>query len=185
MKIGRLLMTGVVASAAFMVVSCAATPTRETAGRALDDAAITAHIKAALIADPVTKSRQIDVKTYRGEVLLSGFVDSNKERADAARIARHEPGVRSVDNELHIMQRGGGVARVADDAAISAKVKAALIAHPETKAYQIDVTTLHGVVDLSGFVDSNEEREAATQVAQSVSGVRSVHNDLQLKPAPQ
>jgi osmotically-inducible protein OsmY len=71
--------------------------------------------------------------------------------------------------------------RVVDDSVITGKVKAALVADPTTKAHQISVETFQGVVQLSGFVDSSEARSRATQVAQSVEGVKNVKNDLELR----
>jgi osmotically-inducible protein OsmY len=73
--------------------------------------------------------------------------------------------------------------RVVDDSVITGKVKAALVADPTTKAHQISVETFHGVVQLSGFVDTTEARSRATQVAQQVEGVKNVKNDLELRSA--
>lgn len=71
-----------------------------------------------------------------------------------------------------------------DDAALTVKVKAALVQDPATKAGQINVETSSGVVQLSGFVDSKTDIDAATHVAESVDGVVKVQNQLQVKPAP-
>jgi osmotically-inducible protein OsmY len=68
-----------------------------------------------------------------------------------------------------------------DDKVVSAKVKAALVGDPTTKAYQIGVTTYEGVVQLSGFVDSTAQVARATEVARSVDGVREVKNELQIR----
>lgn len=76
-------------------------------------------------------------------------------------------------------QRSTGV--YVDDKVVSAKVKAALIDDPTTKAYQIDVSTYEGVVQLSGFVDDSKSISTAEQVAESVEGVKEVRNDLRLK----
>jgi len=182
----RIVPVGVLAmTVAGLAAGCAATAHHKSTGQIIDDAAITAKVKAALVADPETKARDIDVKTYRGVVQLSGFVDSTAERRDATRIARNEKGVRSVQDELQVQSQGRTVGRAVDDATISAKVKAALVANPDTQARHIDVTTSHGVVQLSGFVDTNEERDAAADVARSVAGVRSVDNGLHLKPPAQ
>lgn len=70
-----------------------------------------------------------------------------------------------------------------DDATITTKVKAALAKDPDVKAYQVNVETYKGVVQLSGFVDSQANVHKAGQVAQTVSGVRSVKNDVRVKPA--
>ncbi|HEX4025215.1 MAG TPA: BON domain-containing protein [Steroidobacteraceae bacterium] len=186
---GRIVPAGLIALAlaalAALAAGCASTPQRESTGQAIDDSAITAKVKAALVADPETKARDISVKTYRGLVQLSGFVDSDAERHDAERIARHEDGVRGVQDELVIQTQRSTIGRVVDDSAVTAKVKAALVANPDTKARDIDVTTSHGVVQLSGFVDNREQRDAAAEVAKSVTGVRAVDNGLQLKPPAQ
>ena len=68
-----------------------------------------------------------------------------------------------------------------DDAAITAKVKTALIGEPGLKALKIDVDTANGVVTLSGAVDSPQNLDRATQVAQAVNGVKSVDNRLNVK----
>ncbi len=65
-----------------------------------------------------------------------------------------------------------------DDAAISTKVKAKLLHDSLTEGLKVDVNTNSGVVQLSGFVDSNDQRERADALAHSVGGVRSVRNDL-------
>jgi osmotically-inducible protein OsmY len=72
-----------------------------------------------------------------------------------------------------------------DDATVTGKVKADFIEDPLTKGRDISVTTEHGVVRLSGFVDSKEQRNEAMRVAKAVPGVDSVDNELQLRPSPQ
>lgn len=67
------------------------------------------------------------------------------------------------------------------DAAITAKVKTAIIAEPGLKAMQIDVDTVNGVVTLTGTVDAPPFIDQARQVAQSVEGVKSVNNRLTVK----
>jgi osmotically-inducible protein OsmY len=68
-----------------------------------------------------------------------------------------------------------------DDASITSKVKTALTRDPNTSAFDISVETYKGTVQLSGFVDTDAERRRAAQVAEDVSGVRSVRNDLRVK----
>ena len=68
-----------------------------------------------------------------------------------------------------------------DDAAITAKVKTALIGEPGLKALKINVDTANGVVTLTGAVDTSQNLDRATQVAQSVDGVKSVDNRLNVK----
>jgi osmotically-inducible protein OsmY len=68
-----------------------------------------------------------------------------------------------------------------DDATVTSKVKADFIEDPLTKGRDISVTTEHGVVRLSGSVDSKEQRDEAVRVAKAAPGVRSVDDELQLK----
>lgn len=65
-----------------------------------------------------------------------------------------------------------------DDTAISTKIKAAFVRDPVVKASQINVETMQGAVQLSGFVDSADQIDRATLLAKNVEGVRSVKNDL-------
>ena len=78
-------------------------------------------------------------------------------------------------------QAVGKVSGTIGDAAITAKVKAAIIAEPGLKSTQINVDTANGVVTLSGSIDSQQNMDRASQVAQSVGGVKSVDNKLSLK----
>jgi osmotically-inducible protein OsmY len=68
-----------------------------------------------------------------------------------------------------------------DDSVVTAKVKAKLVDDPVTKAYQINVETFKGNVQLSGFVDSAEAVSRATQLAKDVGGVKDVKNSLQVR----
>jgi|SRR6185437_15833277 len=68
-----------------------------------------------------------------------------------------------------------------DDATITGKVKADFIEDPLTKGRDISVTTKLGVVQLSGLVDSTEQRAEAVRVAKAVPGVRRVDDELQIK----
>jgi osmotically-inducible protein OsmY len=70
---------------------------------------------------------------------------------------------------------------VLDDSVVTAKVKAKLVDDPVTKAYQINVETFKGTVQLSGFVDSAEAATRATSLAKDVGGVKDVKNSLQVR----
>ena len=65
-----------------------------------------------------------------------------------------------------------------DDAAISTKVRAAIVAERDLSVFKIDVDTKQGVVMLTGTVDSEAQRTRAEDVARSVQGVQSVDNQL-------
>lgn len=79
---------------------CAATKKSESTGQYVDDATITAKVKAEIFKDPALKVNQIGVETYKGVVQLSGFVDSRDNVNKAGDIAAGVPGVVSVKNDL-------------------------------------------------------------------------------------
>jgi osmotically-inducible protein OsmY len=80
--------------------SAAASEALAGVGEAVEDTAITAEVKAALLSDPDVKSVHIDVDTKAGVITLSGTVPNSMSRSRADRIARDTHGVRSVDNQL-------------------------------------------------------------------------------------
>ena len=66
----------------------------------IDDSIITARIKAALFKDPQVSALDVKVETHMGTVLLSGFVDDEKQARRAAEIATWTRGVTAVRNGL-------------------------------------------------------------------------------------
>lgn len=68
-----------------------------------------------------------------------------------------------------------------EDSVITAKVKTAIFADDSLKSSEINVETFKGVVQLSGFVNSQADIQKAVAVASDVGGVKSVKNDMQLK----
>ncbi len=79
----------------------------ERLGEALDDAAVTARVKAALIADPGLSALKIDVDSEHGVVTLRGSVESAEAGTHAEALARGTEGVVSVDNQLVVTPGGG------------------------------------------------------------------------------
>jgi hyperosmotically inducible protein len=74
-----------------------------------------------------------------------------------------------------------GTGEYVDDTVITTKVKAEIFNEPSLKSAEINVETFKGVVQLSGFVNSQEDINRAVRVARSVKGVVSVKNDMRLK----
>jgi osmotically-inducible protein OsmY len=82
------------------LASCAGTRKQESTGEYIDDSVITTKVRSALVADPVTKARQINVDTFKGTVQLSGFVSTQQEKDKAEEIARNTKGVMGVRNNI-------------------------------------------------------------------------------------
>ena len=84
------------------VLGCAGTATKESTGEYFDDTWITTKVKAALIEDPLVKSAEVNVETFKGTVQLSGFVSSSAAMQQAVKVARSVKGVTSVKNDMQI-----------------------------------------------------------------------------------
>lgn len=172
---------GAIIVVALLAAACASTRTQKSAGEQFDDTVTTGRVKAALIADPVTKAHQIDVEVFRGVVQLNGFVDSTANRDRATTVARNVSGVTEVRNNLRLQTSARTAGEVVDDTGITAQVKTALAGDTRTKAHQINVETREGVVQLSGFVNNAAAKAAASEIAARVERVKRVDNQLDVK----
>ena len=78
----------------------AAVDKTQTAGDYVDDAAITAKVKSAILTDPLLKGASIEVTTVNGVVTLKGTVNDEPDIARAIEVANTQTGVKSVQNSL-------------------------------------------------------------------------------------
>ncbi|HOY85828.1 MAG TPA: BON domain-containing protein [Methylotenera sp.] len=78
-------------------------------------------------------------------------------------------------------EKNAGTGEYIDDTVITTKVKAAVLNEESLKSAEINVETFKGVVQLSGFVNSEADIAKAAEVARGVKGVTSVKNDMRLK----
>jgi hyperosmotically inducible protein len=166
-------------AAALLTMGAGSLAGEPTENRGKDDDT-TMSVKAALINSARTHARDIHVTTWNGIVQLSGFVRSDAERSAAAGLAADVPGVKKVVNSLAIGSEGS-FGQSMGDSVTTGQVKAALMNSARVKSLEIEVETLNGTVQLSGFVDTQEAREAAGEIAATVDGVAHVDNVLQLK----
>lgn len=74
-----------------------------------------------------------------------------------------------------------GTGEYVDDTVITTKVKAAILGDASLKSAEINVETFKGVVQLSGFVNSQADINKAVEVARTIKGVKSVKNSMRLK----
>jgi osmotically-inducible protein OsmY len=68
-----------------------------------------------------------------------------------------------------------------DDKSLSARVTSALNEAPEYKLNSVTVVSFRGVVQLSGFVTTPDQKGKAGEIAQQIPGVKSVENDIAIK----
>lgn len=149
----------------------------------VDDSSITAKVKSALLEDKTISSGDISVSTTKGVVTLSGFVSSQAVASHAVDIATKTEGVSSVSDKLQIKDNASQSAGAyVDDTLITSTIKAKLLSDDIVPSRHVKVETHEGVVQLSGDVKSAAQSERAENLAKAVSGVKSVKNDLTVKP---
>lgn len=141
---------------------------RRTTGAQVEDEGI--ELRAGnRINDAVGQGGHINVTSYNRQVLLTGEVpnDAFKQKVEAA--ASGTQNVRSVVNELAVME-SSTLSQRSEDAYITGKVKASLIDAKDLSASTIKVITERKAVYLMGRVTERESKRAA-EIARGVSGV--------------
>ena len=126
-------------------------------------------------------SLDFQVETRQGTVQLTGFVDDQRQIDQAMALTRAVPGVTHIENGLSVRSAPATLGSGIDDTAVTARVKAALLEDPIIKSLDISVTTSHGEVQLSGFVDRQTQIDEAQTIARTVPGAVSVKNELMLR----
>ncbi len=111
-----------------------------------------------------------------GTLLMVGCDQRAPADSTAARIDRTTDKVGAA-----VSNAADKTATVTEDAAITAKVKAAILAEPGLKTLQINVDTNGATVTLSGNVDNADLRERAKQIASATTGVKGVVDQLNVK----
>lgn len=91
--------------------------------------------------------------------------------------------VEATKPESDLKQAANNAQDAVTDTWIQGKLEASLMADDNLSAFAIDTEVEDGVATLTGTVDSEADRELATQLAMSIKGVTSVQNWLLVKPA--
>ena len=89
-----------VSALGLVTAGCAGDQSSRSTGTYIDDTAVSTKVKTELLTDKEVKSSDVKVRTYNGEVQLSGFVDSQDQKDRAVQVARAVPGVRVVRDDL-------------------------------------------------------------------------------------
>lgn len=88
-----------------VISGCGSTSVRESTGEYLDSTAVTTKVKTRLIDALGSRALAIKVKTYKDEVQLSGFVNSENIKNQAGIITDNTVGVVRVRNDLIVKSR--------------------------------------------------------------------------------
>lgn len=80
-----------------------------------------------------------------------------------------------------VMRNQETVGAYVDDATITTQIKARMTKDPRVDAVAISVETLKGVVQLSGFAKSAQEKNVAEAIAREINGVKGVQNSIAIR----
>lgn len=127
----------------------------------------------------------VGVEVYESRVLLTGQVKTEKERADAVRLAWKVDGIIDVINEIHVTS-DGGVIDTARDGWISTQLEAKLTFDEKILAINYAIETVGATVYLIGIAQSAAELERVKNHARSIAYVRHIVSHVRVKtPTPQ
>ncbi|MEE2022807.1 MULTISPECIES: BON domain-containing protein [Alkalimonas] len=175
--------------AAMMTLTLAGTSAAVSANDWQDtakDAWIVGKAETTLLLNSNLNSFKINTNVEDGNVILTGQVATEVDKALAGELVENLEGVKSVDNQLTVMPADR--ARSDDeqdsnrltDAKIATVVKTRLLLESEVSGTAIKVDVSNGVVTLQGEVDSASERDLAEALAKKSKDVTRVDNQLRV-----
>jgi len=159
----------------------AQTKVQNAAQAGASDAYVALAVKAKLAGVDVNSATAVHAAAKTGTVTLTGEASSQAERRAYVAAAGSVDGVASVVDRLSVNPRMRGIRGQADDAAIAAKVAAAVAGQAGVNVFQIKPTVRDGVVTLSGTVATRQIKETILSTARNVPGVTSVVDRIRLQ----
>ena len=150
---------------------------RRTSGAQVEDQGIELRAMSRL-SDALGERVHINVTSYNRQVLMTGEVPNEKDKATAEQIIAKVDNVKSVVNELGVLANTSLSAR-SSDIIVTARVKAALLDEKEVHGNAFKIVTERGVVYMMGRV-TKREADYATTVVRGQSGVQRVVRVLEI-----
>jgi osmotically-inducible protein OsmY len=151
------------------------------------DGWIGAKVKTTLLFHRNVRATKTDVNVADGVVTLSGEAASLAQKELTTEYAQDVEGVKSVNNTMTISKAPAKpvetIAEKIDDASITAQVKASLLSHRSTSALKTKVSTMDGVVTISGVAKNHAEKSLVTKLVNDIDGVSSVVNNMTIPTA--
>lgn len=147
------------------------------------DAWIALKLRNRLSVQKGVDSARIEIQVINQVVRLRGSVAHQEQKELTEEYAKRTAWVRSVKNELLVVPSLSSTAspEAIDDASVSALLLYALNDDRLLQVSNIKISTLNGVVVISGFTESEEEKELVTNHASCIRGVVSVKNNLLIR----
>jgi len=165
------------------ITGCAGGRYSRSTGEQIDDESVRLRVESALQDNTDYKFNGVKVAVFKGEVQLSGFVDTPDQKSKAADLAKQVIGVKDVVNNITLKEQNeSGSGESTDDKSLTKDVRSALSNNPDYKFNEVNVDVYQGEVQLSGFVDTSDQKSEAADLVKQVAGVKDVVNNITIKP---
>jgi osmotically-inducible protein OsmY len=151
------------------------------------DTWLSMKVKSALVFHRNVNANKTDVSVKDGIVTLKGEAASQAQKDLTGEFSKDVEGVKGVQNEMTVAAKPEPPTQTMgekiDDASITAQVKATLLTHRSTGVLRTKVSTMDGVVTLTGQARNAAERDLATKLVEDINGVKSVVNNMTIEIA--
>jgi len=148
-----------------------------------DNAEIQKDVQDAIKWEPLLRAAEIGVTVKDGVVTLTGTVDSYPKKMEAEDAAKRVEGVKAVVEKIEVKFNNGWAKK--DDNEIATEVVNALKWHWQIPVDKIKAKVEKGWVTLSGELEWNYQKEAATNAIKNLLGVTGVGNNISIKSETQ
>ncbi len=178
-------------NSALVAIAIWALAPAQTVGESVDDARITARIETMFLMNDHLSPFNINTTTSGGEVTLSGSVSDQIQRDLAADLAESVEGVRSVNNQITIVEAYAPPApprnwrQKINDMNTAASIKRRLVSQGELRGLKIGVNVERAAVTLFGVVGTEAQRDHIAQIAMDTEGIARVENNLTVRAKEQ
>jgi len=182
------MTTTLVTGCSTIVSSSREEPIREdvgnrTLGNIIEDEAIELKVRVNLSKGSVPLAQShINVKSFNGQVLLTGQVPNENIRQEAEQIVGQTREVKRIHNELEIAGPSSTIVR-SNDIYLTSRVKLKLLSDKSIEGLRVKVVTENGVVYLMGLV-SQREADQAVAIVREVPGVQRIVKVFEYVPLP-
>ncbi len=145
------------------------------------DFAITTNIRQSLSKTDRKLDAAVTVTVYDGRVLLTGQVPTPEMKVTAAQLARQQPNVRAVYDEIEVT-RNDTFFDDAKDSWIGTQVRSDIVLDPDIRGVNYMIETENGSVYLIGMARTPQELQRVTDIARRVRGVKRVVSYVEMRP---
>ena len=144
-------------------------------------------VKFALLLHPSVSASKTTIEVKDGVVTLTGEASSMAQKDLTTEYAIDIEGVKEVKNGMTVAATPEMPAQTTgekmDDASVTAQAKTALLTHRSTSSIKIKVSTMDGVVTLTGIAKNAAEKSLVTKLVSDIQGVTSVNNEMTIDVA--